>query len=467
MELRPETLLGALVDFAYTLRFEDLPKSVIEKAKRHFIDSVGCALGATWDPVIRNVRENMRKNRRDRLRGGGYILGLPDMAFSPKDAVWTNTAHIRWLDYNDTYLSPLEPAHPSDGIGVPLAFIGNPRLSGKDLILTTVLSNEIQCSFCDAATLRGRGWDHTYYASAASSLVAARIMGLSKTEMRHALSFALLWAPLRNPREGELSCAKGLMAADAIMHGMYAAEKSAMGLTAPSRVIEGKFGVMEQITGPPDPAAFEKLGQRWHIAKTHLKKWPVEYHAQAAVEAALSIRKKIPDPRRIQRIDIWSYEACRSIIGDQDKRTPENKETADHSLFWVLASSLLYGPLTLDHYAKERYRDQDIQRIISAMSEVKVAPEYTRAYKNPRRPGFPLRLRVHTTDGKHITEEIKFPRGHFANPMNDEEITEKFISLANIAGIDPRERDFLLTALRYLEEVDATTLAWAFNRVQF
>ncbi len=413
-QLTPENLLDTLVDFACNLRYEDLPLEAVHEAKRRVIDSIGCIFAGRQDPAARLIAE----------------YSDPIETLSVEELAFRFTHLIRVLDWNDTYLSK-EPAHPSDNIGVLLA-LNNRGVSGKDFLTALVLAYEIQCRFCDAASLRKNGWDHTAYVALSSALSSAKILKLNREQMKQAAALALRWIPLRQVRAGsDLSMAKGLSAAEAVKFGLHSARLASWGITGPSEILEGKFGFVNQATGPLDFSAFDSLGKEFKILKTHIKLYPVEYHAQAAVDLALAIRKKLPrgNPNTIKKIDLVSYEACRTIIADPSKRRPNTKESADHSLFYILAVTLLDGEMTLEQYAPKRFSDPAVLRLIDKISDVEEDPDFNRQYLHPVKPAFPILGRVELRSGEEFIIQVNFPKGHFANPLSDSELTAKFAAL--------------------------------------
>src|SRR5881396_4173566 len=175
------TLAERLADFAAALRFEDLPAAAVHEVKRRVIDSVGCALGA-WhtEPCAIARRVAARFN----ATNGATLLGTRHAA-PPDWAAFANGCLVRYLDYNDTYLSK-EPAHPSDNIPAALAVAEAENADGRGLIVAIALAYEVQCRLCDAASLRARGWDHVTYGAFSSALAAARILRLEIEPARHA-----------------------------------------------------------------------------------------------------------------------------------------------------------------------------------------------------------------------------------------------------------------------------------------
>src|SRR6058998_1227428 len=177
-----KTLAEQLAEYAAVLKFEELPAPVVHEVKRRVIDSIGCALGA-WEAepcvIARRVASRFFAER------GATLLGTTHRA--PADwAAFANGCLVRYLDFNDTYLSK-EPAHPSDNI--PAAF-SIPGTTGREVVTAIALAYEIQCRLCDATSLRARGWDHVTYVSFSSALATARLLKLDVERVWQAVNIA-------------------------------------------------------------------------------------------------------------------------------------------------------------------------------------------------------------------------------------------------------------------------------------
>src|SRR5216117_3233246 len=180
-----KSLAHQLTDYACALRFEDMSKHVVHEVKRRVIDSLGCALGA-WNEepcvIARNVASDFS------AKHGSTIIGTNHKA-PPDWTAFANGCCIRYFDYNDTYLSK-EPAHPSDNIAAALAIAESVGATGRELITAIALAYEVQCRFCDAASIRARGWDHVTYGAFSTALTSAKLMKLDPANTRHAVNIA-------------------------------------------------------------------------------------------------------------------------------------------------------------------------------------------------------------------------------------------------------------------------------------
>jgi 2-methylcitrate dehydratase len=193
------------------------------------------------------------------------------------------------------------------------------------------------------------------------------------------------------------------------------------------------------MSGPLDPAAFADLGERLLLADTYIKPVPMEYHGQTIVEHALAIRERLEGPALsdIKEVVIRGYEAQRAIIGDDSKRRPATKETADHSLYYAFAAPMLEAKLTLEQYRPEMLANPDLLSLIERTSFEEV-PEWTRRYYAPQaQREFRSSAFVRLKDGRTAEDERPVPYGHPRNPMSDAAIETKLESLAGRLA-DPR-----------------------------
>lgn len=442
------TIAEYLSNYALSLKYENLPREVVHEVKRRVIDSLGCGLGAYDSEPSAIAREIAGQVQN---RNGATILGtskktLPDLA------AFANGTMIRYLDYNDTYLSK-EPAHPSDNIGAALAVAEEMKASGRELITAIAVGYEFHCRLCNAASLRAKGWDHVTYGSITSSLIAARLMGLSEERTIHALSIATVSnISLRQTRVGEISMWKACAFANAARNGVFAAHLASLGMTGPSQIFEGEKGFFKQVSGPFSLEPFGGRGGNFKILETYVKAFPAEYHAQSAIESALTLRKKVKDTEEIRSIDVRTFDAALEIIaGDREKWNPKTRETADHSLPYCVAVALLDGEVGLRQFTEERIVDPKLHKLIQKI-RVTSHKDLTRQYPE----AMPNEIEITTKKGERYREMVLYPKGHPKNPMSDEEIEGKFRGLTG-RFLSPSKIDKLLDRLWHLEEIGDLT----------
>ncbi|MEO2055445.1 MAG: MmgE/PrpD family protein [Nitrospira sp.] len=417
-----QTLAGRLARYSRELTYRRLSSETVHEVKRRLIDTFACALGG-WTATPTQIARDAAKVVR--LRSGATLLGTA-WKTTPDLATFANGTAVRFLDYNDTYLSK-EPAHPSDNISTALAVAEVAGAGGKKLIEAILLGYEVQCRLCDAAALRPRGWDHVVYGAFSTALVAAKLWGLSETETGHALGLAgTANYALRQTRVGELSMWKAAAFANTARNGLFAVSLARLGMTGPAPIFEGEKGMMQIVSGsfdlPPLP-----LDGPFKILETYIKYYPVEYHAQSAVEASLRLRERIKrvKPGRIDKIMVRTSGVSHEIIGrDPEKWHPKTRETADHSLPYCVAAALLDGEVGLQQFDPEHVSDPKLHSFMQRI-QVVTDPELSAAY--PEAIANTVEV---TIGGKVYSKRVDHPRGHPKNRMSDTEIEAKFRLLA-------------------------------------
>jgi len=435
-----------LADYVKSVKYQDLPENVIHETKKRTIDSLGCAIGAYNSEPVKISRKLAEQASNEK---GATLIGtrrktIPDLA------AFVNGIMVRYFDYNDTYLSK-EPAHPSDNIGPCFSVAEAEGSGGKDLLLSIVLAYEIQCRLCDAADIRHRGWDHVCYGLASTALAAGKLMRLSVEEMTEAVNLALnSHIVMRQVRAGELSMWKGCSFANAARNGVFSALLAREGMTGPSPIFEGEMGFFKQVSGPFQ-VNIDDFGGRngsFKIAGTYLKFFPAEIHSQTSIWAAFEARKEIENPDDIVSVEIASHEAGYTILGrDPEKWNPMTKETADHSLPYIVAVALLEGKIDNATYSEKKYRDP---KILDFLKKITVVEEKTLSAKYPE--AVANRITVKLSSGKVVTKQVDYHKGHPKNPMTDKEVEDKFKRLTR-KNVNKKRTGRILATLWSLEKV--------------
>jgi 2-methylcitrate dehydratase len=198
-------------------------------------------------------------------------------------------------------------------------------------------------------------------------------------------------------------------------------------MTGPSPIFEGEMGFFKQVSGPFQ-INMEDFGGRkgsFKIAETYLKYFPAEIHSQTAIWAALETRKEIGDLNNIASVEIGSHEAGYTILGkDPEKWAPATKETADHSLPYIVAMALLEGKIDNSSYSPKKFKDPKILDFLKKETVVEdedLTAMYPEAVAN--------RVTVKLSSGKVISKQVNYHKGHPKNPMSDQDVEKKFLTL--------------------------------------
>jgi len=454
-------LAEKLANWTHKLKYSDLTPEAIHETKRRFIDSLGTSLGAYKADPARIARQTALGVKAGKEGAGAVVVGTNHRT-TPDLAAFANGAHIRYLDYNDTYLSK-EPAHPSDNIAATLAVAQDAGRNGKDLILATVIAYEIQCSLCDAASLRAYGWDHVTYGAFSASLGASKLWGLKAAEMVHAQGLAgVCNIATRQTRTGQISMWKACAFSNACRNAVFAANLARQGFTGPHEIFEGPKGVFKQLTNRKFDVKLGSKKSGYMINKTYIKFWPAEYHAQSSIDAALQMREQfLADGYKsadMKKLHMESFEAAVSIIGSEpEKWRPTSRETADHSMGYMTVAALIDGKLDRDSFSPRKFKGKKYLDMLDRTT-IAEAADLNKGYPK----GIPNRLTLTMKDGKEYSKTVKYPRGHAGNPMTDDEVEYKFRTLAD-GVISKRTQDQLLDAMWNLDKAKSVADLWKFK----
>jgi 2-methylcitrate dehydratase len=439
-------LAEQLSSYATSLHYRDLPADVVHLTKRMIIDTIGCALGGySSEPskIARDLAGTITSTQPASIIGSG-------LSSSPDLATFANGVMIRYLDYNDGYTSK-ESGHPSDSIAATLSATEVARAGGQRFITATVAAYEVFCRVCDAVDIKPQGFDHVTVGCIASTLGAAKGLGLSEDQTHQALNLAVASnLALYQTRIGDVSMWKGCAYANASRNALFAAMLARRGLTGPSPIFEGPGGYFKAVSGEPfELEPFGGEGRPFKIMECSIKRFPLGQYSQTVVQAALEVRQQLPDVNDIAEINIETLQTAVNIMaGDPEKWRPANRETADHSMPYTVGVALLYGDVKQDHFDDVYLANEDLLNLTGKV-KVNVSEE-----ANRRAPEAMLcRLEVVTGAGQKYSAEVAYHKGHYKDPLDDSEVEAKFRSLCD-GRLTPARTSALLERLWNLDKVE-------------
>jgi 2-methylcitrate dehydratase len=442
------TIAEQLADYAATLRYEDIPADVVHRAKALILDTIGCGIGGRVGEAPHIALELAREIT---SKTPATILGTSEQT-SMEMASFTNDAMIRYLDYNDGYTS-LTSGHPSDSLGALLTAAEVAHADGKALITATVLAYEVYCRISDTAHLKKFGFDHAIPGGIASALGAARLLGLTKAQMVEAVNiFVASNNALFQVRIGNVAMWKGCAYANADKNAIFAVQLAQRGMTGPSPIFEGKGGYFLGVSRAPFTLPpFGGRGGSFKIMECLMKRYPLGQYSQTVVDAALQLNKRIGNIDDVAEVEVHTLETALIIMaGDPDKWHPTNRESADHSMPYVTAVALTYGGIDAEHFEPPYLTDKKLLDLVSRIKCIESAEA------NSREPEAMLcDVIVKFKDGRTDQARVEYHRGHWKNPMSDDEITGKFHELAEPFMSEPRAKA-LADALWKLEGMQDT-----------
>src|SRR5574340_375074 len=419
------TVSAQIAQWAAGLKFEDLSPEAVYQAKRFLLDSLGCALGGypQHDVVVA-----LQVLEEPAGRGPCTVIGS-GRKVDAVSATLANALMVRCMDYNDIYWKQ-DPSHPSDIFPAALACCERAGSDGRELIVGLVLGHEFECRFCEAAFpgIRERGWHHATLTAFVSPIVAGRALHLNAEQIQHAIGIsASHHATLGAVTAGKLTMMKNTVDPMATQSGVLAALLAEKGYTGPEHVVDGKEGLTHCL-GPEWKldVLTEGLGQSWRITQCGMKFFPTEALTHAPISAVLDlVRKHDLKPEQVEKVHIRSRARAADILADPSKYDPHSKETADHSLPYVIAAALVDRQVTPLQFTPEKINDPRIRAQLPKVAVV-ADPEIEKVFPALQR----VKVKITTTDGRAFEKQLDYPKGDARNPLSDKEVEEKFEALA-------------------------------------
>jgi 2-methylcitrate dehydratase len=439
-------LAGRLAAYAERLSYRDIDAATLEAVKVLVVDSFGCAVAALDEKPVRICREIAA------AAGGGpsTIIGAGRRT-TPDLAAFANAAAIRYYDLNDVYVSR-QASHPSDAIAACFAVAEAEKASAKDLVAAIVLAYEVECRLVDAFDLSARRFDATVFTLPAVALAAGKLMKLDREKLTQAVNIAVNdHVPLAQTRTQTLSDWKGIADANAVRNGVFSAMLARGGLTGPAPVYEGHSGFFQSVTEPVtvDTDAFGGAGGPFRIRSVGLKAYPAQVYTQTAIVAAAAVAKEAGNLDRIASIDIATTRRGYVMAGSEpEKWAPDTRDTADHSLPYIVARAMFDGDITNESYAPEKLRDP---KILAFMKKISVKEDP--AFATPRGNAPSTRVTAILDDGRQVVRQVDDMPGFPGKPMARADAERKF--RGNVGRRWPAERvRTVLDALWGLETTD-------------
>src|ERR1700676_973896 len=420
-----ETITATMSRWAASLEYKQLSQDAVYQAKRFLLDSVGCALGGYQQHDVIIALEVLKEIAG---RGPATVIGT-GQKMDPVSASLANALMIRCMDYNDIYWKQ-DPSHPSDIFPAAMTCCERAKSDGKELIVGFVLGHEFEMRLCEAAFpgIRERGWHHATLTAFVSPIVAGRVMHLGREQIQHAIGIsASRHATLGAVTAGKLTMMKNTVDPMATQSGMLAALMAEKGYTGPEHVVDGKEG-LTHVFGPEWKLniLIDGLGDSWRITQCGMKAFPTEALTHTPISAVLDIVKSNDlKPEQVEKVQIRSLARAADILSDPSKYDPQSKETADHSLPYVIAAAIAERQVTPVQFEMKKIMDPTIRAQLKKV-EVVADPEIEKDFPALQR----VIVNLATTDGRTLTKQLDYPKGDPRNPLTDQEVEEKFAALA-------------------------------------
>ena len=414
----PDHVLVDIADYVAQYRVES--KEAYETARHCLIDTLGCGFEALSYPACTKLLGPVVPGTT--VPNGAKVPGT-QFQLDPIQAAFNIGTMIRWLDFNDTWLAA-EWGHPSDNLGGILAtadwLARNAIAAGRkpptmhDVLTGMIKAHEIQGVIALENSFNRVGLDHVVLVKVASTAVVAQLLGLARDEIIDAVSLA--WVDgqsLRTYRHApNTGSRKSWAAGDATARAVRLALMAAKGEMGYPSALTAKTWGFYDVLFKGKPFTFQRPYGSYVMENVLFKiSYPAEFHAQTAVECAMTLHPQVIDRLdAIRRITIRTHESAIRII---DKSGPlANPADRDHCIQYMVAVPLIFGRLTAADYEDDIAVDQRIDALRAKMICVE-DKGFSKDYLDPDKRSIANAISVEFDDGTKLKEVVvEYPVGH-------------------------------------------------------
>jgi 2-methylcitrate dehydratase len=456
------------------LRTGEPDPAVLDRTVRFFTDSVLCGLSAL--ALGTNAPTILRRESLDYLRDDGVGVFGATVRVAPEKAIVANCAAVREWDSNGTNFG-YNPAlgHTAGEFGhndfyaVPSAAAQRSRQDGRAARLGMVCLDEIRGRLAEVFSLKSYKIDHVVHGAIASAATYGAMLGATAEQIESAIGmFVAHFIPWRAIRAGkQLSDSKGASAAISTEAAILCMQRSMAGFMGPRDIFRNPEAIWRQFepTGGDCPfdLVLSRAGDDFAVMGMHFKLGLYEHQSAGALQGLITLLEQNPEiltaPEAIESIKIVAYEPAFGIIGDPAKRDPRTRQSADHSMVYIVSTKLRKaielarerGPKLADDddgywktlmlspydYDERAILNEGTRSLMEKISFEHGGAEYDRRYPD----GIPTSIVIRTADGRSFDSGlVMYPAGHARNATAnlDDILQAKFDLLGGLALADAK-----------------------------
>ena len=446
-------------------KFPGPSMAVFQRVERFHLDSMACGVSALACGA--NAPNVLRREALEYAAAAG-APGVPcfgsTLRVAPEKAVLANSSAVREWDANGTNFgyNP-RSGHTRGEFGhndfypVAVAAAQLAGLDGRRTLAAMICLDEIRGRLAEVFALKDHKVDHVVYGAIASAAVYGAVLGATEDQIESALGlFVAHYIPFRAIRAGkQLSDSKGASAAISAEMAVASMRRAMRGFVGPADIFrnpEAIFCLFEKPTRPatsPFDLELATGGDDFAVLGMHFKLGLYEHQSAGAIQGLMDLLaahpKLLDDERQWKQIKIAIYEPAFSIIGDPAKRDPRTRQSADHSMLYIIATLVRKAleakragwqelMLVPDDYSDASITHPLTRRIMEKIEFVHGGAEYDTRYPD----GIPTSLDIeHAALGRLTSGLVMYPNGHARNTSGelDRLLAHKFRLLAGL-GVD-------------------------------
>ena len=427
--------------FIAGLRYDDLPAEVIAAAKASLLDTLSVAIAARSAAGMAAVRQLVLEDggaAHSRLWGTDQRLPAPAAAFH-------NASLAAALDFDS--LHPLTSHVDAVVLPAALAVAEQAGASGRELLAASVAGTELVLRLGRAGR-ESRGWFRTsIYGVFGAAAAAARLWRLDAAQTGAALGLALGQAAGTQQSHIERRLSKRLQSAFAARAGVESARLARLGISAPDRPFDGRYGLFALYDAGDVAQAFDDLGAVWLSPATSYKKYPTCGRAHAAIEAALALaRTPGLEAGAIDRVEVLLTSEMHQLVGAAYSTEGDAEVTGQFCAQYGVAAALARGHFTLADIEPAAVLDADLQPLIARV--------HVRIDSSVAGTMAPATVRVHLHGGQTLAHTVDALPGGASQPLTAGEREAKARAALRHGGLDDSCVQALIDSVEQLEQLN-------------
>ena len=443
-------------------------KKAVEMVINRIIDNASVAIASLNRKAVISSREMALKHPRN---NGANLFGVNSkLKFDCEWAAWSNGTAVRELDFHDTFLAA-DYSHPGDNIPPLIAVAQQKKISGINLIKGIITAYEVQVNLVKGICLHKHRVDHIAHLGPSVAAGLGTMLKLNTETIYQAIQQALhTTVSTRQSRKGEISSWKAFAPAHASKLAIEAVDRVMRGEGAPSPIYEGEDSVIARILDGkkalykvPLP---KKNEEKKAILETYTKEYSAEYQAQALIDIAKKLNRKINNLNQIKKIDIYTSHHTHNVIGtganDPQKMDPNSsRETLDHSIMYIFAVALEDADWHhVKSYTKSRANKKSTIKIWRSI-KTHEDKKWTKRYHDPdpKKKSFGAKVIITLKNGKKIIEQQSVADAHpyGSRPFKRQNYIKKFLTLTE-GILDKNESNRFLKTVQNLKKIKSGQL---------
>lgn len=459
--------------------------AVLARLEKFHLDSVACGVSAlacgTNAPAV--LRREALEYSVAEVTPGATCFGSR-VWVAPEKAVLANCSAVREWDANGTNFG-YNPARGdtkgefghNDFYPVAVAAAQLQRHDGRTTLLAMLAIDEIRGRLAEVFSLKDHKIDHVVHGAIASAAVFGAALGATVDQIESAIGQVVAhYIPFRAIRAGkQLSDSKGASAAISAEVAVLAMRRAMRGFVGPADIFRNPEAIFCLFEKPPQKHAspfdlqLAAAGEDFAVMGMHFKLGLYEHQSAGAIQGLMDLLARQPtlvaDENSLRSVRIDIYQPAFGIIGDPAKRDPQTRQSADHSMVYIIATLLRKAIETKRTTWQELmlepadYNDQSLHHPLTRRLMEKIELGHGGAEYDAKYPdGIPTSLEIeHAALGRLASGLVMYPTGHARNttaPL-DALLAHKFRLLASLGvrDADALARRFTNLAEKSREEI--------------